>query len=273
MEGAERPVWAPDEVDLTKPSVARVYDYYLGGSHNFAVDRAFAATVLEAMPDLPRHAQENRAFLRRAVRALVAEGIDQFVDLGSGIPTVGNVHEVAQALNPDARIAYVDWDPVALAHSRAILAGNPNATVVAGDLRKPAELLAEPALAAAVDLARPFAILLVSVLHFVPDDDKPEEIVATLADSAPPGSYLVISHASNDRSGQPDQAGKAEALYNRTTSPFRMRDRTEIAALFGGLELVEPGVVQMPLWRPDSPEDVAPDATTYPGFAGVARIS
>lgn len=271
MEGAERPVWAPDEVDLTKPSVARVYDYYLGGSHNFAVDRAFAAKVLEAMPDLPKHAQENRAFLRRAVRALVAEGIDQFIDLGSGIPTVGNVHEVAQSLNPDARIAYVDWDPVALAHSRAILADNPNATVVAGDLRRPAELLDDPQLHKAVDLSRPVAVLIVSVLHFVPDGEKPEEIVSTMAQSVAPGSFVVISHASNDRSGQPDQAEKAEEIYNRTASPFRMRDRHEIAALFGGLELVEPGVVQMPLWRPDSPEDVGPDAATYPGFAGVAR--
>ncbi len=166
----------------------------------------------------------------------------------------------------------MDWDPVALAHSRAILADNPNATVVAGDLRKPAELLNEPALAPGGRPEPPDCDPALSVLHFVPDDDKPEEIVATLAASAAPGSYLVISHASNDRSGQPDQAGKAEELYNKTTSPFRMRDRTEIAALFGELDLVEPGVVQMPLWRPDSPEDIGPDAATYPGFAGVARI-
>ncbi|MEV1288621.1 SAM-dependent methyltransferase [Micromonospora sp. NPDC049679] len=265
-----RPDWAPPEIDVDRPAVARVYDYYLGGLHNFAVDREFAAQVLQAMPDLPTHAQENRAFLRRAVRFLTAQGIDQFVDLGSGIPTVGNVHEVAQRADADSRVVYVDWDPVAVAHSRAILDGNHRASVIAADLRQPGQVLDDPALRQLIDLDRPVAVLLVSVLHFVPDDQRPREIVSEFAKAVAPGSYLVISHASSE--GQPEQAARLQALYNKSASPMRVRSRAEISALFGDLTLVDPGVVQMPLWRPDSSDDVGPDVESYPGYAGVARI-
>ncbi|MBB5868905.1 O-methyltransferase involved in polyketide biosynthesis [Allocatelliglobosispora scoriae] len=266
----ERPTWASADVDLDRPSVARVYDYYLGGSHNFAVDREFAEKVLQAMPNVPRLARENRAFLRRAVRDLCTDGIDQFVDLGSGIPTEGNVHEVAQEINPEARVVYVDWDPVAAAHGQSILAGNDRTAVVRADLREPESVFTDSQLTRLIDPSKPTVVLLIAVLHFVPDDQHPIELIGRIASLLAPGSYLAISHASPE--GQPSELGKAAALYTQTASPVTTRSQTEIAALFGGLDIIEPGVVQTPLWRPDFPDEVDPEAQTYPGFAGVARI-
>jgi SAM-dependent methyltransferase len=266
--------WVSGDVDLQRPSVARVYDYYLGGSHNFAVDREFAEKVIQAMPDVPRLARENRAFLRRAVRDLCNEGIDQFVDLGSGIPTEGNVHEVAQAINPEARVVYVDWDPVAFTHGQAILAGQPFTNVVRGDLREPEALFASPEARSLIDLSRPVVVLLIAVLHFIPDEAKPGELIRRIGNLLAPGSYLVISHASPVASvaNQPVNMDKAAALYSQTASPVTARSQSEIAALFGDFTVVEPGVVPAPLWRPDFPDEVGPDALTYPGYAGVARI-
>lgn len=266
----ERPSWAPDEVDITVPSVARVYDFYLGGSHNFDADRTFAQDVLAVLPDMPRVAQENRAFLRRAVRDLCAAGIDQFLDLGSGIPTVGNVHEVARAINPDVRVAYVDHDPVAVTHSTRLLGTDDRVGVIAGDLRKPEAVLADPAVLERIDLSRPVAVLLVSVLHFVADDQRPAEFISRYLDAIAPGSHLVISHATTDGTAG---AAVAQGLYNRqrTPNPMRMRSRDEVAALFGGLELLDPGLVRIPQWRPDAPDDVPSDVEAYPGYAGVAR--
>ena len=263
----DRPAWAPDDVDITRPSVARVYDYYLGGSHNFAADREFAREVLAVMPDMPRVAQENRAFLRRAVRHLCEAGIDQFLDLGSGIPTVGSVHEVAAG----ARIVYVDHDPVAVTHSRTLLAGQDRVAVAAADLRDPDSVLAHPVVRATLDPARPIAVLLVSVLHFVPDDQDPAGFIARYLRDLAPGSHLVVSHATaQSRPGAAD----AQALYNRSRSPqgMRMRSAAEVEALFGDVRLLEPGVVRIPHWRPGSPDDVPADADSYPGFAGVGRI-
>lgn len=266
----DRPSWAPADVDLSRPSVARVYDYYLGGSHNFESDREFAQRVLAVLPDMPKLAQENRDFLRRAVLHLVELGVDQFLDLGSGIPTVGNVHEVAQGADPQARVVYVDHDPVAVAHSEELLAGNDRAAVITGDLRKPAAVLADAVRWGQLDLDRPVAVLLVSVLHFVADDQHPAAIIAEYMAAMAPGSAVVISHASTD-----GQRGAADLqdVYNqsRSPNPMRMRSREEVTALFGGLPLLDPGVVRMPQWRPDSPEDEYPDVETYPGFAGVAR--
>jgi SAM-dependent methyltransferase len=263
----ERPRWAPAHIDVDRPSIARVYDYYLGGSHNFAADREFALTVLKAMPDLTRHAQENRAFLRRAVRYLSETGIRQFVDLGSGIPTAGNVHEVAGAYG--GRVVYVDVDPVAVAHSRAILAGNPDVAVITTDLRKPAEVLHDPALRALIDLDQPVGVLLVAVLHFVPDEEAPADVVAGYVSAVVPGSHVVISHASAH--GRPREAAGVQELYSRSVTKMTMRSRERISELFGDLTLVDPGVVQMPCWRPDSTDDLAPDVDNYPGFAGVGR--
>jgi S-adenosyl methyltransferase len=266
--------WVSGDVDLERPSVARVYDYYLGGSHNFAVDREFAEKVIQTMPDVRRLARENRAFLRRAVRDLCHEGIDQFIDLGSGIPTEGNVHEVAQAINPDARTVYVDWDPVAFAHGQAILAGQALTRVVRADLRDPEALCASDEVRSLIDFHRPVAVLLIAVLHFVPDEGKPAELVGRIAGLLAPGSYIAISHASPVTSSafQPAVLDKAAALYTQTANPVTARTQPEIAALFGDLTVLEPGVVQAPLWRPDAPEELGPEATNYPGYAGVARV-
>ncbi|CAM5594092.1 SAM-dependent methyltransferase [Streptomyces violaceorubidus] len=163
----ERPAWAPRSIDISVPSVSRIYDFYLGGSHNFEVDREAARRAMEFMPGLPKIMQANRAFMRRAVRFAADEGIDQFLDIGSGIPTFGNVHEVAGRSRPGARVVYVDHDPVAVAHSEAVLAVNDDADVVAGDLLKPREILASPQVERLIDLNRPVALLLVAILHFV----------------------------------------------------------------------------------------------------------
>jgi trans-aconitate methyltransferase len=218
--------------------------------------------------------QENRAFLRRAVRHLAHQGIEQFIDLGSGIPTVGNVHEVAQAVRPGARVVYVDHDPVAVAHSKAILAGNPTAIIVGADLRKPTDVLAHPELRELIDLGEPVGVLLNAVLHFVPHHDEAAGIVSQLAERLAPGSYLAISHATTDASSDGRRAGAraTETLYNRTVAAMAMRSQPEVVELFGKLSIVEPGVVRIPLWRPDSPDDVGADTEEYPGYAGVGRI-
>lgn len=191
----ERPAWAPQGIDISVPSVSRIYDYYLGGSHNFEVDREAARKAMEFMPGLPKIMQANRAFMRRAVRYAVQEGVTQFLDIGSGIPTFGNVHEVAQAADSAARVVYVDHDPVAVAHSRAVLDGNDRAAVVTADLRKPRDILAAPEVGELLDLDKPVALLLVAVLHFVEDTDDPQVAVAELRDALAPGSLLIVTHA------------------------------------------------------------------------------
>lgn len=246
----ERPSWAPGDVDLDQPSGARVYDYYLGGSHNFAVDRIMARQAIEMWPDLPQIMQANRAFLRRATRYLVSRGITQFLDIGSGIPTVGNVHEVAQAAAPESRVVYVDIDPVAVAHSRAILAGNDRADIVQADLADVEAILTDPRATRLLDLTQPIGVLMVALLHFVPDEAEPAKIVARYRDLMAPGSYLALSHASYD--GRPDLVNSHAALYRRTATPMTMRSRAQIEALLEGFEVVPPGVVYLPLWRPES---------------------
>jgi hypothetical protein len=246
----ERPSWAPDEIDLERPSVARVYDYYLGGSHNFAADRAFAEQVLQHMPELTVVMQRNRAFLRRAVRYLCQAGIRQFIDLGSGIPTVGNVHEIAQAHDPSIRVVYVDNDPVAVAHSRVMLADTANTVVVNADLRKPADVLADPALRKLITFTEPIAVLLVAVLHFVPDEEEPANIVAGYLAPAIPGSYLAISAAGRDHEFN-EREDLAFQMYRRSPSPLRVRTQEEIGAFLDGLTLIEPGIVQPDQWRPE----------------------
>lgn len=267
----QRPEWAPGEIDLDRPSAARVYDYFLGGSHNVAADRELARQAIATWPELPQIMHANRAFLRRAVRYCVEQGVRQFLDIGSGIPTVGNVHEVAQQAAPESKVVYVDMDPVAVAHSRAILAGNPRAAVVQADLRTPDRVLGDPDVRALLDFDQPVAVLLVALLHFVPEADDPVALVARLTETLAQGSFLVISHATGD--GQPERAAEIEALYRRTTTPITMRSRDEVAALFGRAELVEPGLVFLPEWRPDSPEDVDDHPERFAGLAGVARIS
>ncbi|HEX6499657.1 MAG TPA: SAM-dependent methyltransferase [Micromonosporaceae bacterium] len=272
MSGAgelTRPGWAPAGIDLTKPNVARVYDYYLGGAHNFAVDRQFAAQAIRDWPQLPRIMRVNRAFLRRAVRFLVDAGIRQFIDLGSGIPTAGNVHEIAQAVDPSCRVVYADVDPIAVAHGRAILAGNDRATAIEADLRDTGKVLSDPELTRVVDLSQPVAVLLIAVLHFVPDTDDPVGVIARYRQAMAPGSYLAICHAT--QGGQPERAATHQAMYSRTATPMTMRSADQVAAMLDGFDLVEPGLVYMACWRPEDDDPAASHPEDYPGYAAVGR--
>ncbi|MGW5420564.1 SAM-dependent methyltransferase [Streptomyces sp. NPDC003943] len=267
----ERPAWAPPGIDISVPSVSRMYDFYLGGSHNFEVDREAARKAMEFLPGLPKIMQANRAFMRRAVRHAVDNDVTQFLDIGSGIPTFGNVHEVAQAATDQARVVYVDHDPVAVAHSRAVLDGDDRTAVVAADLRKPREILHSPEVGELLDLDRPVALLLVAVLHFLEDADEPAAAVAELLDALAPGSLLVVTHASYEGVPVPqERAAGTVGVYRDIRNPLVMRSREEIARFFEGTELAEPGLVPMPLWRPDSPDEEE-DPYAFSGYAGVGR--
>jgi hypothetical protein len=263
------PEWAPAGVDLTKPSAARMYDYYLGGAHNFAVDRELAGKALALVPDGQLIAQANRAFLHRAVRYLLSQGIRQFVDIGSGIPTAGNVHEIAQKADPEARVLYIDHDPIAVAHSELILRDNPGARVLEADLRRPQDILDAPILTELLDLSQPVAVLMVSVLHFVSDSDRPQETIARFHDLLSPGSYLVISHGTGE--GRRSESAQVKKLYASTSTPLTYRSREQIAALFEGWDLIEPGVVWVPEWRPDWPDDVGLDPASSTVAAAVGQ--
>ena len=265
------PGWIPPEIDTTKANVDRVYDYWLGGSHNFRADQDVARAMIAVDPNIRAMMRANRAFLGRAVRYLAREsGIRQFLDIGSGIPTEQNVHEVARAAAPGSRIVYVDNDEVAVAHSRLMLEDNPDATVIQADLREPDKILADPETQLLIDFTQPVALLLLAVLHFVPDVANPGQILATLRDAVPPGSYLVICHACRDV--RPDTADNATVVYNsRVAANLRVRTRAEIAALFDGFTLVEPGLVWIPEWRPDSPADVPENPEQFWALVGVAR--
>ncbi|MEU4803431.1 SAM-dependent methyltransferase [Actinosynnema sp. NPDC023587] len=253
-EDMEQASWVPSSVDLDRPSAARMYDYYLGGSHNFAVDREAAQSVEQIFPGMAGAARANRSFLRRAVRYLLAQGIDQFLDLGSGIPTVGNVHEIAQQSTANAKVVYVDVEPVAVAHSTALLADNPDATAIQADVRDPDSVLDNDKVRAMLDFTRPIGLLMVAVLHFVPDADNPEKAVARYRAALPRGSYLAISHGSLEGI-HADGLGDSErikAIYRRTDSPLAFRSREEVAAFFTDLDVVPPGVVPLSEWHADS---------------------
>jgi hypothetical protein len=263
--------WVPGEVPLDRPNVARMYDYFLGGGHNFAVDREAAEQLIKLYPDLPKVSRANRALLRRAVRYLVDQGINQFLDIGSGIPTAGNVHEVAQRANPDAHVVYVDVEPVAVAHSQAILQGVPNTVAIQGDARRPGDVINHPEVQAQLDWRQPIGVLLLALLHFVPDDADAANIVRSLREAMPSGSYLVITHATTE---QIDESGRqrVEQLYQKATSPFHFRTRDQIAQFFEGLELVEPGLVYIPLWRPEGEDDLLVDQPARSnGYVAVGR--
>ncbi|MFD0584935.1 SAM-dependent methyltransferase [Dactylosporangium darangshiense] len=267
----DRPEWASGGIDIDRPSAARVYDYWLGGSHNFAVDRELARQVTAVVPDTALIMQANRAFLHRAVNYLVGAGIRQFLDIGSGIPTLGNVHEVAQNAAPDARVVYVDVDPVAVAHSRHILSGNDRAVAIQEDLRRPEQILAHPDVTGLLDFRKPIGLLLLAVLHFVPDHDDPAGILARFVDALAPGSYLTISHGTADRISDEAVRHSLE-LFQRTPTPFVSRSRTDVLRLLAGSELVEPGLVWTPLWRPEHPDDLDDHPERSAAYAGMGRI-
>ena len=265
------PDWAPDTIDVEQPSAARIYDYLLGGSHNFAADREVARQAIAAMPDVPVQANANRAFPRRAVQYLVEAGVRQFLDIGSGIPTLGNVHEVARQGTPDARVVYVDLDPVAVAHGRAILADDERATVIREDLRHPGRIFGHPDVRAVLDLGRPVAVLLVAILHVIPDHDDPHRIVSTLRDALAPGSWLAIAHGTDE--SRPAEVEELRRLSEKTTTPMTLRGRADVAGFFAGWELVEPGLVWAPQWQPDSPDDVGEHPELSGNLVGVGRKS
>ena len=254
--------------------MARVYDYFLGGSHNFASDRQFAEVVIRAAPDVVRVARENRDFLGRVVRFECARGIEQFLDLGSGIPTVGNVHEVARAANPRSRVVYVDHDPIAIAHSRALLAGDRWVTAIPGDVRRPDRVLVDAVGTGLLDLDRPIAMLMVSLLHFVADADRPADIVTRYLRAVGPGSGLALSHGRHDCSTSARQAARIYREEPGSPSSVHLRSHAEISGFFAGLTMVEPGLVAMPLWRPEPAAGVlasTPDVTGYPFLAGLGH--
>ncbi|MFE7129232.1 SAM-dependent methyltransferase [Streptomyces sp. NPDC057638] len=267
----ERPAWAPPGIDISVPSVSRMHDCYLGGSHNFEIDRRTARGVLERLPGLPKAVQARRAFMRRAVAYAVSEGVTQFLDIGCGIPSFGGVHEAARALSPGAVVVHADHDPVVVAHVRHEFADDPGTAAIGADLRRPRQILDSPETAALIDFDRPVALLLLGVLHFVPDEDDPYGAVARLRDATAPGSLLVLTHAAYDGVPAPRaQVDAAIGVYRDIRSPLSMRSQEQIARFFEGYEMVEPGLVSMPQWRPDAPAEQQ-DPYAYSGFAGVGR--
>jgi SAM-dependent methyltransferase len=239
----------PQGIDVNVPNAARMYDYYLGGDNNFPADREAAEKVLRVAPWARTTALENRAFLGRAVAWLVREaGIRQFVDIGTGLPTNRNVHQIAQAIAPAARVAYVDNDPVVLGHSRALLARVPHTATVRADLRQPAGIIGHPSLTALIDWTRPVALLLVAILHFIPDQDDPAGIVGQFRQVMAPGSHIVISHAHHDGDG--DAVRQIISIYRSANAPMVLRTSEQVQAFFTGFVLVEPGLVPLQQWRP-----------------------
>ncbi|HTJ34880.1 MAG TPA: SAM-dependent methyltransferase [Dactylosporangium sp.] len=261
------PEWVPDGVDITTPNAARVYDYTLGGFHNFQVDREFAEAAQRAWPGIFQLAHANRAYLGRAVQWLADQGVRQFLDIGSGIPTLGNVHEVAQATVPGARVMYVDIDPVAVAHSRHILAGNPHASAISGDLRRPDEILSHPEVLALLDFSEPVALLLMAVLHFVSDEDSPGDMIKRFDEATVSGSYVALSHGI-PAEVQADAQDQVRTLYQRTPTSVHLRTPDQVSALVDGWSLVPPGLVPITGWRPDPEDDEAPQPAV---LAAVAR--
>lgn len=248
-----RPDWAADDIDPKVPSPARVYDHMLGGFSNFDVDRRVTRQMTEIIPEIPQTARANRAFMRRAVSYLVDAGVDQFLDLGSGIPTAGNVHEIARRSNPDARVVYVDVDPVAVTMGRRLLADDPGTVAVYGDLTDLDSILSHPDVSTTLDFGRPVAVLLVSVLHFVRDDDVLASLVARLRQRLVTKSFLVISHLTDE--GPPDLIERFLAVTADVAGRGdRLRRPHDLLPLFDGFTLVEPGLVHLADWRPETDE-------------------
>ena len=266
----ENPPIVPD-VDSSRPHMARIYDYFLGGANHFAADRETAEKILQTNPTIRIAARENRAFLGRAVRYLAAEaGIRQFLDIGTGLPTTDNVHEVAQAVAPASRVVYVDNDPLILAQAQALLNSAPagRTAYIHADLRAPRKILDHPALLEVLDLSQPTALVMLATLHLIQDDDKPAEIIAALLDALPGGSYFVASHITMEHAGDAIAAG--QSTMRGAGLSAQARTSSEFARLaFGGMELVPPGVVLVSEWRPagDGPRPTPTEVNCYGGVA------
>lgn len=259
----------PAGLDVTTPNIARMYDYMLDGRDNFAADRDAAEKLITMMPQLPLVARANRAFLRRAVQALVTEyGIRQFIDVGTGLPTMGNVHEVARRAAPGTRVVYVDNDPVVCCHARALLP-SPATQIIEADLRMPEEILGHPLTRQTIDLGEPFALMFMSVLHFVPDQDDPRAVIAQFRAAMAPGSFLVISHGTLETRPDDPRAQLSAEVYSRSSASLALRSLESVRRLFDGFELVAPGLVWISQWRPGPAEAVEGVGETLRG--GVAR--
>lgn len=272
----------PPGVDVTVPSIARVYDYMLGGKDNFAIDRQIAEMTLKIVPDAPITSRANRDFLQRVVRHLTEEvGIRQFLDFGSGLPTQGNVHEIAQRVAPETHVVYVDSDPIVLTHGRALLARDGTTAIVEADIRRPEAILNHPEVRQLIDFDRPVGLLFYAILHHLNDHEDPACVAGRFIGAVPAGSHVAISHFHNPGAEHPqvaEQAAASEKLFNEHLGTGRWRTREEILRLFGDLELLEPGLVPLPLWRPypgvtpqigSADDDMAPIHRALVG--GVAR--
>lgn len=262
----------PEDVDLSTPNVARIYDYYLGGGHNFAIDREFAKKAIEVMPDVRALCWLNRLFLRRAVRYCADRGIRQFLDIGAGIPTVGHTHEIAQERAPEAKVVYVDNEAVAVAHSELILRDNANAAVVRADATKPEEILDAPGTRAMLDFDQPVAILMLALMHFVPDEADPLGILARYREAVVPGSYLIMSTTTADK--YPAEMDRFADLYRNGSTPLIPRSADAFGALFTGWTFVEPGVSPLAKWHP-STDDPTPGPSSHAdalGYGGVGIL-
>ncbi|MFR9729724.1 SAM-dependent methyltransferase [Saccharopolyspora sp. MS10] len=258
----------PRGADISRSSASRVYDYGLGGSHNFEVDRRVLDEIKKIFPATPQPARDNRAFLGRAVRHCQRRGIRQFLDLGSGIPTVGNVHEIAQRGDPLARVVYVDIDPVAVACGRALLRGRERTRVLQADMRRPRSVLDHPETRELLDFAEPVAVLMVAMTHYLADEDDPAGVLAAYHRVMSPGSFLVFSHMTAD--DHPEVHRTVEAFNAGSSDRLVLRSREEIAALLAGFEFVEPGLVHPAAWRPDGPLAAGHDPSLAACYAGVA---
>jgi len=266
------PGFAASEIDTNTPHPARMYDALLGGKDNYPADREAVRKLLEAAPEARDSARANRAFMQRAVRFLVAEaGIRQIIDIGTGIPAAGNVHQVAGQIAPHTRVVYADNDPIVHVHANALLTGSGTTGIVLGDLREPSVILDQPKTGALIDFSQPVGLLLVAILHFITNAENPSRILATLRDALPADSYLVLSHATADL--RPEAAQSAADVYDGATSTVTLRGKTQIATFFDGWDLVEPGLVQVPLWRPEGKPPRPKELEKVWVYGGVARKS
>jgi hypothetical protein len=262
------PDYVPPEVDITKPSVARVYDAILGGKDNFAVDREVAAQALKAMPeDKGKGARVNRAVLSRAVRFMASQGIDQFLDIGSGLPTVQNTHEIAQSVNPAARVVYVDNDPIVRIHGQVLLADDVSTIVVLADLREPDSILEDPQITGLLDFSKPIGLILCAVVHHLNDDEDPYGLMKRFTDALAPGSCVLITHFTDSS----PEARANEKVLQQALGRGKIRSNEEIHSFFDGLELLEPGLVFNPEWRPDEPVEYPLDLPSKLMVCGVGR--
>lgn len=249
---------SPEGVYSETPNPARMYDYLIGGYNNFEADRQAARRLMEINPEAPRVMRANRAFLRRVVGFMADSGIEQFLDIGSGVPAAGNVHEIARRTNPEVRVVYVDSETVAARHGEALLEDDPLVSMIHADAREPQEILGHPETLRLLDLEKPVGLLMLCVLHFVGSDEETDELTREFRDGLSPGSYMAVSHA-NSEAADPGEKERVDEIYRRTTNAVTMRARSRIQGFFGDFELQEPGLVYVPLWRSESADDLFMD--------------